>query len=138
MSDFVVYHNPDSMGYPAEEVDTLSVVTDKAATAALGSRIWLLTGEGTPRTFYLCGWFTATAVTPEPSGAFNTLVKGTAGVMLRKKRWPVLNHLAWFAAFKENQGNFAFGFQPINQPEVVKGLEALVLKLTPPNPTSDV
>jgi len=138
MSEFVVYHNPDSMGYPAEEVDTLSIVTDKSASAAIGSRIWLLTGEGMPRTFYLCGWFTATSIGPDPNGEFNTLVQGTAGAMLRKKRWPVLNHLPWFPQFKETQGNFAFGFQPINQADVVKGLEALVKKLTPESPSSHV
>jgi hypothetical protein len=138
VSDFVVYHNPDSMGYPAEQVDTLSIVTDKSANTALGSRIWLITGEGTPRTFYLCGWFTATSVGPDPNGDFNTVVEGTVGVMLRKKRWPILNHLPWFPPFKENQGNFAFGFQPINQRAVVQGLEALIAKLTPPSPSADV
>jgi hypothetical protein len=138
MSDFVVYHNPDSMGFPAEEVQTLAIVTDKSATEAVGSRIWLITGEGTPRTFFLCGWFTATSVSPNPAGDFKTLVEGTAGKILRKKRWPILNHLPWFPNFKENQGNFAFGFQPINQMDVVRGLEALVTKLTPINPSADI
>lgn len=138
MSEYVVYHNPDAMGYPADAVDRLAIVTDKSASGAEGARIWLLTGEGTPRTFYLCGWFTATKISPDPNGRFANMVEGEAGALLRKRRWPVLNHLPWFPAFKESQGNFAFGFQPISQSEVVRELERLVAKLRPANPNTDV
>jgi hypothetical protein len=94
--------------------------------------------HGSPRTIYLCGWFTATQVSLDPNGRFAFMVEGEVGEMLRKRRWPVLNHLPWFPAFKESQGNFAFGFQPISQPEVVRDLDRLVTKLKSASPPADV
>ena len=84
MTHFVVYHNPETMGYRAENIDSLSIVTDKSANGIEGHRIWVLTGEGRPRTYYLCGWFTADRVAPDPSLRFKTMVTGSFGKMLPK------------------------------------------------------
>jgi hypothetical protein len=47
--DFLVYHNPESIGYSAREVEVLEIVTDKQVSReVIGGRVWLLTGEGKP------------------------------------------------------------------------------------------
>ena len=121
MNDFVVYHNPKRMEYPALKVNVLSIVTNKSAAGAKGSRVWLVTG-GKPKEFWLRGIFTVDSVGPSSHPKFKTQVSGSAGElfdpMLR------LDHETWFDQFKHDQGNFAFGFQPIKDPAVVKGLIA--------------
>lgn len=123
MKDFVVYHNPDRMKYPASEVNVLGIVTNKSAAGAKGGRVWLIT-RGKPKQFWLRGIFTVETVGPSDHPKYKTEVSGTAGAlfdpMLRLDTEP------WFDDFKYQQGNFAFGFQPISDPEVVSGLQKLV------------
>lgn len=122
MADFVVYHNSDAMGYSARDVDSLSVVTDKVVSqAACGGRVGLLTGEGKPRTYYVCGYFVIDAVESGTDEGFTARVRGTAGSMCHD--WPVLNDEGWFPEFRRHLGNFAFGFQPVRDPRFVRGLE---------------
>lgn len=112
------------MGYTATDVNALSILTSKRPKGALtGNRVWLLTGEGTPRTFYLRGTFLVSDV--EDSGApdFGTVILGKDGAMFSSMF--VLNHELWFPGFRRNQGNFAFGFQSINDPMALAGLHAL-------------
>ncbi len=45
MNHFVLYHNPDTMGYDAEIIG-FSGVTAKPVEAALGHRVWIVTGRG--------------------------------------------------------------------------------------------
>ncbi|MCA1717636.1 MAG: hypothetical protein LC781_12710 [Actinobacteria bacterium] len=129
MTDFVVYHNPDVMGYRAESVDRLAIVTDKSANGVDGHQIWVLTGEGRPRTYYLCGWFVADRVTPDPSLRFATMVTGSSGKMLPKRSWPILNDQEWFPSLRCSQDNFAFGLQPISDSDVIRGLKQLAAKV---------
>jgi hypothetical protein len=39
------------MGYAADAVRGFSLLTNKNVPSVVGSRVWLLTGEGTPRIF---------------------------------------------------------------------------------------
>jgi len=48
MAEFVVYHHPERMGYPADSVRGFSLPTNKNLPSVVGSRVWLLTGEGSP------------------------------------------------------------------------------------------
>lgn len=123
MKDFVVYHNAKRMGYPASQVDVLSIVTNKSAAGALGARVWLVTGEGKPMRFYLCGIFNVDSVGPSDHPKYKVQVSGTAGRLFD----PLLpiDREEWFAEFKHTQGNFAFGFQPITDQGIVNGLEAI-------------
>lgn len=123
MADFLVYHNPDKMGYPASDVTELSIVTNRSASGAKGARVWLVTGEGQPRVFKLRGYFIVDQVGRSDHPDFKIEVSGSAGRLF--KRMPDLNDLDWFADFKRSQGNFAFGFQPIKDPRFVKGLLAV-------------
>lgn len=124
MSDFLVYHNPDRMKYPASQVKEPTAVTDKpVGSKNIGDRIWLVTGEGQPRVYYLVGWFQIAAIEPNIDREFRTRLIGEWGVRLPRKSWVVLNKDDWFPEFRTKQGNFAFGFQPIKELRFVRGLE---------------
>src|SRR5207253_10871667 len=109
MKDFVIYHNPDAMGRSARELTQLSIVTDKPVSNIQGDRIWLLTGEGQPRTFFLVAWFIAEEIRSGAESGFGTCVSGKDGTIFRPMK--ELNSLDWFSDFKRSQGNFAFGLQ---------------------------
>jgi len=122
--DYLVYHNPDRMGYGAMDVDSLSIYTNKPTSAPLGSMVWLITGEGQPRTYKLRGTFKVKDIGPSSDPAFHTAVSGKDGRLLDPM--PVLNSEPWFDGFRRSQGNFAFGFQPITDESALNGLRAIL------------
>ena len=126
MAEFVVYHHPERMGYPADSVRGFSLLTNKNLPSVVGSRVWLLTGEGSPRTYYLRGYFTPTRRMRTEEAGFAWLVEGprTSGIKLPRYRWPVLNDTDWFRDFRRSQGSFAFGLQAVREKRYVRGLEA--------------
>jgi hypothetical protein len=123
MRDFVVYHNPDSMGVDITEVDAFSIVTDKTVSEAIGDRVWLLSGRGKPRKFLLRSYFLVDEIDRDTVAAFQTRLSGKIG----KKFDPMieLNNEGWFEDFKESQGNFAFGLQRIKDQRFIEGLKSL-------------
>ena len=126
MADFVVYHSPDRMGYSASSSGGFGFLTNKKTTSVIGSRVWLITGEGTPRTYYLRGHFTPTRRAQTEESGFMWLIEGprSSGVKLPRKRWAVLNGRPWFDDFRRSQGSFAFGLQAIGGERYIHGLEA--------------
>lgn len=126
MKDYLVYHNPDSMGYKASLVKRALILTNKKAAGIEGSRIWMITGEGKPRTYYLCGYFLADTVEINQDGGYQTVIRGRWCKRLRRQKWPVLNEKNWFDDFRSNHGNFAFGLQPITNIRFIHSLEKLV------------
>jgi len=129
MRNFIAYHNPDAMGYPASEIDTLSVMTNKAPSHAQGSRVWLITGEGRPRSFSLCGYFIVDAVEPSYDSRFQTCNRGNAGSLFDSM--PCLDAEPWFDEFKRSQGNFSLRFQPITDQRFIAGLEEVASRAHP-------
>lgn len=125
MQHFVVYHNPDVMGYPALDVERLAIYTNKRRSDATGCRIWLITGEGKPRQYKLRSTFIVEAISPSDKPQFGARIIGKEGHLFHPM--PVLNGEPWFAPFLKKQGNFAFGFQPINDGEVEAGLLKFIL-----------
>lgn len=112
------------MGYPASEVTAPVIVTNKRVSeGAIGSRIWLLTGKGRPRRFFLRGLFTITRVESGEDEGFRTRVWGTGERFF--DHMIELTHEDWFEDFKRSQGNFAFGFQPITDDRFIRGLESV-------------
>lgn len=124
MNDYVVYHNPDVMGYDAIDVENLGIYTSKVPGNVVGSRVWLVTGEGKPRSYRLRATFVVSAVDESDKPQFQTRISGKAGQFLHPM--PLLNEEPWFAAFKKIQGNFAFGFQPVGDAASVAGLRAVL------------
>jgi|SRR6478609_321102 len=121
MKDFVVYHNPDVMGQSVEQVDGLSIVTDKKVSDMQGNRVWLMTGEGTPRTFLLRSYFIVDRF--EIGDGYKTKLSGKDGKVFEPML--ELNAQEWFDDFKNSQGNFAFGLQRIKNEQFIRGLEDL-------------
>ena len=121
MAEVIVYHNPDSMGYPASQVVEPVILTNKRVSKdAVGDRIWLITGDGKPRKFFLRGFFIATNVESGEEEGFRTRVMGVNehffSPMIELKG-------AWFEDLKRSQGNFAFGYQVVTEGRFVQGLE---------------
>jgi hypothetical protein len=121
MADFVVYHNPDSMGYSATQVAKFEIVTNKRVKNALGDRVWLLAGEGHPRRFYLRCYFRVDSVEPAQVSGFRTRVSGKAGQFLDPM--PQLDGEEWFSELKHTAGNFSLGYIRISSPRIISGLE---------------
>jgi hypothetical protein len=122
MKDYVVYHNPDSMGVPVTGVNSLAIVTDKKVADVIGDRVWLLTGEGSPRAFSLRSYFIVDHVESGAGARFETRLSGTVGKVFDPM--VAVGSEDWFADFKRSQGNFAFGFQAITERRFINGLEA--------------
>jgi hypothetical protein len=117
---FVVYHNPEKMGYGAEEVSELCIVTNKPVANLIGNRVWLIQGEGKPRKYVLRGTFVVASTGPDADDGFRHLVRGRAGTLFRPAI--PIGSFRWFESFKRSQGNFAFGLQRISDNAIVTEL----------------
>ena len=122
MKDFVVYHNPDSMGKDVRSVGALSIVTNKPVDEVKGDRVGLLTGEGVPRSYFLRSWFIIDDVQTNVEG-FKTKLSGEKGKVFEPM--VELNREEWFKDFKRSQGNFSLGLQRIKDERFIRGLESL-------------
>jgi hypothetical protein len=122
MNHYLVYHNPDTMGYPASEIIKFSVVSDKPGGPDLqGSTIWLITGEGTPRKYYLVQRFTADVIESGEDEGFATKISSETGERFSPMRR--LDEEEWFRDFQRSRGNFSLGLQPIRDERFITGLE---------------
>lgn len=130
-NDFVVYHNPDTMGreFGDEEgcVDDPEngFYTDKQAEYAKGARVWMVTGTGHPREYFLCGCFRLERIEDGAEEGFQSLLSGY-GVTLPSHLRPSLNHEAWFPDFLNRVGHFGLGFQRISDEHVAAAFVELV------------
>jgi len=62
MLDYVVYHKAEVMGYEVIDVDNLAFYTKKSTKGVIGSRVWLIAGEGSPRKYKLRAMFIVSAI----------------------------------------------------------------------------
>ena len=123
MRHFVVYHNPEKMGYSADEIAELCIVTNKPVNNLIGDRIWLIQGEGRPRKYVLRGTFVVDSIGPDTEDGFRFIVRGREGELFRP---PIpIGTLPWFPRFKQTQGHFAFGLQRISDEAVVDELNRI-------------
>jgi len=112
---FVQYHNPDIVGtdvaYVAEH-EEFAVGTNKTPPRGLlGSRVWLIGGEGRPRRYFLCYHFLADRVVDAPDDHFRYTISGAEG---RRFVPPLdLTDEPWFAAFLKFNANFSLGLRRI-------------------------
>lgn len=124
MTDFVIYHNADRTG-PIEKANPLSAFTKKPVSQdVVGSRLWLLSGTGSPKQYSLKAWFTIEYVDVDPDRALKTCVGGSDG-RLFDPMVPIDKTEDWFKNFFGSQGHFAFGFNPIKEVETIEALERL-------------
>ena len=128
MTDYIVYHKAEKMGYPALTVSRLAIYTKKQAAGAIGSQVWLIAGEGSPRKYFLRATFLIGGIEPSDKPDFKSRVTGTDGQLLDPM--PLLVGEPWFPGFVEEQGRFAFGFNAIRNAAAEKGLRSILLANT--------
>jgi hypothetical protein len=128
MYDYVVYHKAEKMGYPAIDINNLAIYTNKPTDGTVGSRIWLIAGEGNPRQYYLRATFLVGSVDKSDKPEFKSRVTGTDGQLLDPM--PLLNKEAWLPSFVKQQGSFAFGFNRIKDNVVIESLRKILLANT--------
>lgn len=97
----------------------------------MGGVIWWITGQGQPRQYYLDGWFIVDDAKPVDDDRFLSCVSGHEGE--RFGGGLLLNDHDWFKGFRESQGNFGLGIQPI-QPQHLDGIVAAVRAAGLPHP----
>lgn len=124
MQDYVVYHKSEVMGYKTIDVNNLAVYTNKSTNGVIGSRVWLIGGEGSPRTYTLRAMFIISAVEKSDKASFKSKLTGKAGQLLNPM--PTLNTESWFPTFVEEQGRFAFGFNQIKNVKAVERLSEIL------------
>lgn len=114
------------MGYPAIDVEKLAIYTSKSIDKENieNGRIWLIAGEGSPRSYFLRATFRIGGLAPSSKPNFEYCIAGTDGQLFDPM--PNLTTEAWFPAFKKAQGNFAFGFNAIKDSGVVAGLKSIL------------
>ncbi|MFZ5623307.1 MAG: hypothetical protein ACOY71_02595 [Gemmatimonadota bacterium] len=123
MKDLVGYHNAEKMGYSFQDAgDPMVFRTRKAVNHLVGARLWVISGEGWPRSYFLAGWFIVDRVGPCPEDPSERWVRGTVGQMF--KPMIRLNKLSWFPRFRASQSNFSLGLQHIDD-EFVPNFEAV-------------
>jgi len=119
--DYIAYHNPDKMGPRATQGVGLGIVTNHPGKCVPGDRVWLITGEGRPRKYYLRCYFTVSSVGHSNLRNFSSEVNGNDGRLYDPM--PRLDTEPWFRELITKMKNFRGGFQPINIPKVILGLE---------------
>ena len=133
MSDYVVYHNKEGMGYTVSDRKSqngpFQIVTTKNVNDLEGSRIWLIEGQKARqrknKTYYLCSQFRVDDTYEDEEINY---ARGMSGSRYGKKI--CLNDLLWFPEFLKRMANFSLGMQKLS-PEDVKNLVAEVSKLHP-------
>lgn len=124
MRHFVQHHNPDKMGHYRRQQGKYGIVTDKAVLNTLDQRIWLISRSDSPRHYVLCETFIVDEVGPQPSGPFKNFANGSHGSAPHR---PIsIEQEAWFERLRYLTGNFGFGLQTINDPNVINGLLSLI------------
>lgn len=131
MKHYVSYHNADKMGYTYEEARPFSVGTTKSVDRLLGNRVWSISGEGQPRSYFLRDTWIVEETGLSAQDEFINYAQGSTGFVFDP---PVLlNQLPWFRAFLKSQNNFSLGVQPIKEGFVAE-LEALWSARNPISP----
>jgi len=124
MTDYVAYHNPKTMGYPASDVEEFKVLTSKPVKGAIGHRVWLLSREETRRpSFQLVFQFIAERIEPVDDPRFKWKITGSTGQKFRPM--PRLNQEEWGSELMHETGHFGLGFQPITGERIIQGLEKM-------------
>lgn len=124
MKHYLIFHNPEKMGYSLETVkDFIAYTNRKVKDESIESKVWLITGEGKPRQYFLKMYFFIKDIKSGMEKNFKTKLIGTAGKRLEfMKR---IDNLVWFDEFRKQMANFR-GFAEIKQQKFINELEKLV------------
>ena len=126
MRHFVPYHNPDKMGSYRQSTKNFGIVTNKLQGVRKGDIIWLLTGEGRPREYFLCETFTVEKISPPSVGRFRYQVSSEDGQSLYRLELDKTS--SWFQELLKITGNFRYGLQRISSEAIIAGLKRAAAK----------
>lgn len=110
MKHYVVYHNTQKRGAIRSAPGRFLAEATKSIKHLIGSRVWLISGEGrtSPKSYYLRLTFTVDEI--ELVGGKYRAV-GSNGLFLDP---PIqLDNFSWFPDFPSRQQNFSLGAQAI-------------------------
>jgi hypothetical protein len=119
---FVQYHKTDEWGPPGSREGAFGIDTNKKAVVdtAYGGTIWLVTGEGSPKEYFLDCVFIADRV--RVNDGFDEYKRySVLGKRGRKLRSPIrLNGFGWFRELPESLADFGAGFSEIGSGTAAK------------------
>ena len=110
--NYVQYHKTEEYG-PASHAGPIYICTNKFKPEVVGNRVWLFSGEGRPRRYFLNAIFIADRFFPMQDPDFFFRVDGAEG---RRFDPPIeVTAYPWFYELRRLQGNFAFGLNALNE-----------------------
>lgn len=124
MKHYLIYHNPRKMGYSLDTVkDFIAFTNRKVNDENIGSKVWLITGEGKPKEYFLKMYFVIEDIKSGVEKDFKTKLLGSEGKILPSMKR--IDDLAWFDKFRKQMANFR-GFAEIRDKKYIDELEKLV------------
>jgi len=128
MRHFVQYHNsdPDKMGSYRPSTKNFGIVTNKLQGVGKGDIVWLLTGEGRPREYFLCETFSVEKISPQSVGRFSYRISSEDGQSLYRLELDKTS--SWFQELLKITGNFRYGLQRISSEAIIAGLKRAAAK----------
>lgn len=124
MKNCIIYHNPEKMGYSLNTVtDFIAFTNRKVNDEDIGSKVWLITGEGKPKEYFLKMYFVIEDIKSGVEKNFKTKLIGSKGKILNSM--VRIDNLPWFNEFRKQMANFR-GFAEIKHKKYIDELEKLV------------
>lgn len=124
MKHYLIYHNPAKMGYSLDTVkDYVAYTNRNVSDENIGSKVWLITGEGKPKEYFLKMYFIIEEIKSGAEKNFKTKLVGSKGKILNSMIR--IDTLPWFEDFRKQMANFR-GFVEIKQQRYIDELEKLV------------
>ena len=124
MRHWAIYHNPYKLPYDITEIEPSDAYNSRFFSQLIGSRIWVVGGEGHPCTYYLGSTFICDRVDQEQYG-FKFKTQEPEGRIFGRKL--ILNGLPWFDNLRRSMRNFAVGLIEIKDRFVIEGLVDVVV-----------
>lgn len=115
MKNYIQYHNSEAMDYSISDIsksDDFGISTNRSLKDIIGSRVWLIGGEGKPRKYYLCYQFIVDSVFDNGIDSdFKYSIDGVKG----KHYNPAieLSGFLWFKSFLKSVQNFSLGLREL-------------------------
>ena len=96
-----------------------AIVSDKFFESLVGGTVWLVTGKGRPRRYFLCSSFVVDKVERNNAGRFRNRATGSTGRDFDVE----IGELSWFPELLKTTGNFGLGLLPISSKAIIRGLQ---------------
>ena len=123
MRHFIQVHNPDRMRPYNQFKKAFRIVTNKPVEGLIGETIWLVTGTGRPRDYYLCSRFVVDRIGHQDSGAFRNYASGSKGQNFAPQ--VKIDEQDWFPGLLKKCARFSLGLQRIKSEAIIRGLQKI-------------